>query len=159
MVAQRRGALEIQRFRGLLHLSLQPLNDRFRMAFQEFAQVVNHLAVLRLVHRPNAGGEAQLDIVVQAGARVLPADLTVTGEIRENAPEHIQGLVQGPHAGIGAVVTRPVLKDLARDGHAGERHIPMHLDIGVALIILHADVVLRAIALDQVHLQDQRFQL
>ena len=35
----------------------------------------------------------------------------------------------------------------------------MHLDIRVALVILQADVVVRAVLLDQVHLQDQRFQL
>ena len=35
----------------------------------------------------------------------------------------------------------------------------MNLDIGVALVILEADVVMRAVLLDQVHFQDQGFQL
>jgi len=34
----------------------------------------------------------------------------------------------------------------------------MHLDVGVALVILQADVVARAVLLDQVHLQDEGFQ-
>jgi hypothetical protein len=33
------------------------------------------------------------------------------------------------------------------------------LDVGVALVVLEADVVARAVLLDEVHLQDQRFEL
>ena len=35
----------------------------------------------------------------------------------------------------------------------------MDFDVRVALVVLEADVVVRAVLLDQVHLEDQRFQL
>ena len=35
----------------------------------------------------------------------------------------------------------------------------MDFDIRIAFVILEADVVMRAVLLDQVHLEDERFQL
>ena len=47
------------------------------------------------------GASAQLDIVIQAGALVLAGDHPVAGQVGEDAPQHIQGLVHRPHAGVG----------------------------------------------------------
>ena len=141
------------------HLLRQTLDDRLRLALQEMAQVIDHLAVLGLLDGADAGSAAQLDIVIQAGARILAGDHPVAGEIGEDAPEHIQGLVHCPDAGVGAKIARAVLDHLAGDGHLGEGIRPVNFDIRVAFIILEADVVMRAVLLDQVHLEDERFEL
>ena len=129
------------------------------LPFQEIAQVVDHLAVAGLFDRADAGPAAQLDVVIQAGARILAGDLAVAGQVGEDAAQHIQGLVHRPDAGVGAEVARAVLDHLAGDGHLGEGVRPVHLDVGVALVVLEADVVARAVLLDQVHLEDERLEL
>ena len=76
-----------------------------------------------LVDRPDARTRAQLDVIIQAGTRILSGDLPVTGQVRENPAQHIQGLVDCPDAGVGAKIPGAVVDHLAGDGHFGERHL------------------------------------
>lgn len=64
-----------------------------------------------------------------------------------------------PHTGVGTEIARAIDDHLAGDGDLGEGVSPVHLDIGKAFVVLQAHVVSRAVTLDQVHLQNQRFQL
>ena len=89
----------------------------------------------------------------------MSGDLAVTGKVREDMTQHIQGLMHCPDAGIGAKVMRPVLDHLARHRHFGEGRCQVYFDVGVAFIILEADVKARPVLLDEVHLQDERFKL
>ncbi len=90
---------------------------------------------------------------------VLAGDLAVAGQVGENAPDHVQGLVHRPDAGVGSEIARAVIDHHARDGHLGVGVCPVHLDIGVTLVVLQAHVEARAVFLDQVHLEDQRLEL
>ena len=117
------------------------------------------MAVAGLVNRAGAGRGTQLDIVVEARPFILAGDLPVTGQVREDAAQHVQGLVDGPGGGIRPEVARAVVRHHARDSHFRERFPPMDFDIRVALVVLQADVVLGPVALDQVHFEDQRLQL
>ena len=67
------------------------------------------LAVFRLLDRADAGPGAQFDVVKQAGAGILAGDLAVTGQVREDAAEDVQSLVNCPNAGVRAKIARPVL--------------------------------------------------
>ena len=158
LIADGSGAFELQRLGGLLHLLAQARDDGFGAAIQELAQIVDHLPVAGLVNAPDARRGAQLDVVVQAGAGILAGDLAVAGEIGEDAPQHVERLVHGPHAGVGAEVARAVVDHLARDGDFGKGVRPVYLDVGVAFVVLEAHVVTRAVLFDQVHLEDERLE-
>ena len=83
---------------------LQAVDDRFGLPFQELAQIIDHLAVFSLVDRADTRPGAQLDIVIQAGARILTGDLAVAGQVGEDPAQHIQGLVDRPDAGVGTKI-------------------------------------------------------
>ncbi len=159
LIAQGGGALKAQVFGGLLHLRAQALHHRLGAALQKLAQVVNHRPVGGLINHANARPAAQLDIEVQAGAGIFAGNLTVTGQVGEDAPQHIEGLMHCPDAGIGPVVAGAVFHHLPGDGDLGEGGVPVNLDVGVAFVVFQPDVEARAVLLDQVHFQDQRFQL
>ncbi len=128
-------------------------------AVQEIHQPLDHLAVRLTVDRADAGAVAQLDIVVEAGARILAVDLAVAGQIGKNAAHQIERLVHGPNGRVGAKVARAVAQHPPRDRHLRVIIRPMHLDIRVALIIFEADIVVRLVLLDQRVFKQQRFQL
>ena len=159
LIAQGAGLLEAHFVRGLLHRGLQARHNGVAAPAQECHQVGDHLPIAGLIDRPDAGRRAELDVVVQTGSFVLAGDDPIAGQIRENASEGIQGLVDGPGRRVGAEVSRAVITHLARHRHLGVRFGPMDLDVRIALVILEADVVLRPMLLDQIHLEDQRFQL
>ncbi|MPM98475.1 hypothetical protein SDC9_145663 [bioreactor metagenome] len=142
-----------------MHFSLQAAHNGIGVTIQKIAQVCDQLAVALLINGANAGAGTQLDVVIQAGTRVFAGDLAVTGKVREDMTQHIQGLMHCPDAGIGAKVMRAVFDHLARHRHFGERCCHVDFDVRVAFIILEADVEAWPVLLDEVHLQDERFKL
>ena len=160
LVAQGGGFLEAHFFRCFLHLALAGAATMlFAVSAEEIHQVGDHLAVLGLGRRADAGRDTQLDVIVKTGAFVLPGDLAVTGQIGEDAAQHIQGLIDRPGGGVRTKITRAIFDHLPRDGDFGEWLVPVDLDVRIALVILEADVVFRAMLLDQVHLKDERLKL
>src|SRR3990172_2668755 len=63
-----------------------------------------------------------------------------------------------PGGGVRTEIARAVLSHLPRNRDCGERLSPVDFDIWIALVILEPDVELRAMLLDQVHLEDQRLE-
>ena len=57
-----------------------------------------------MVNGTDARAGTQLDVVIQTGAGILASNLAVTGEVREDVAEHIEGLMDGPDTGIGAKI-------------------------------------------------------
>ena len=157
-VAQGGGAFKLELLGSLFHFLLDTLHDRFGVTVQEFLQVGDHLAVLRLVDRADAGRQAELDIVIKTGALVLAGDFPVTGQVRKDPPQHIQSLVDGPGGCIWAEIACAVLLHQACHGDFGKWLIPMDFDVGVTFVVLQADVVLGTVFLDQVHLEDERLE-
>jgi hypothetical protein len=89
----------------------------------------------------------------------LSCNHPVASQVGEDASQHIQSLMNCPHAGVGSVVSGAILDHLACNGHLGKWICPVDLDVGVALVVFQAHVVARTMFLDQVHLQDQGFEL
>ncbi len=75
---------------GFFHRLAQTKDDGLRPAFQEFAEVINHLAVISLGDGADAGRSAKLDVIVQTSPAVFTGDLPVAGQIREDLPQQVQ---------------------------------------------------------------------
>ena len=149
---------EAQFCRCFLHLVFQALHDWIGLSVQEILQIGDHLTVFGLGHGSDAGSGTQLDVEVETGAGVGAGDFTVAGQVGEDAAQHIQGLVYSPDGSIRPEVARTVIRHLARHGDFGVGIRPMDFDVGVAFVVLQSDVEARTVALDQVHLQDERFE-
>jgi len=124
------------------------------LPLQKQAEIIHHPAVGGLIHSANTWTTAQLDVIVQAGARVRPGDLPVAGQVGENPAQYIQGLVHRPDGGVRSKIAGTVIHHLAGDGDFGEGIRPMHLDVRIPLIILEPDIEPRTVLLDQVHFKD-----
>lgn len=89
---------------------------------------------------------------------VLAGDVAVAGEVRKHFAERVEGFVDGPDGGERAKVARAVVVHAAREEHFGERLLPRHFDVGIALVVLEADVEMRLVFLDEVAFEDEGFQ-
>jgi hypothetical protein len=102
--------------------------------------------------------------VIGAGAAlaavlVEPAVGAVEGGAEgEELVEGVEGLVDGAGAGVWSEVASAVLLDAAHVGHTGPLLLHGDLDVGVGFIVFEQDVVLGAVLLDQVHLEQQSLQ-
>ena len=123
-------------------------------------QLFNLRAVGRLVHQPRARRETLPHLMMQARPR-LHARLQRLRAMA-NGKQHarnVQHLAHGGRAHIGAEVPRAVLDLLAPKLHRRERLAQVDADERVVLVVLQKNVVPRHVLLDQVALQNQRFQL
>ncbi len=111
----------------------------------------------------DAGREALLDVVVQAGLELAGVDGGLV-EV-ERAGPHLEEVFDGFEGEVHRlrVRVRPeVLGAVAADGAGGEdagEALVLDADVGVRLVVLEEDVVLRLDLLDEVVLQDQRLGL
>ncbi len=112
-----------------------------------------------LIDRADAGRIAELDVVEQAWTRIVPGDHAVTGQIGEGFTERLQRVLHCPHRHVGTEIAAAVVDHPARRLDFGERVLPRDADVRVLLVILEADVVVRAVALDQRLFEDQRLDL
>ncbi len=151
------GTFKLQRFCCLFHLRCQSCNDLLSITIEELAQFGNRLAVVFTADGADAGCGAQFDVVIQAGACIGAGDVTVTGQVGEDAPQGVQGLMHRPGAGVRAVIQSAVFEHLAGDGHFGVVHLPVDFDVRIAFVVFEADVEMRPVLLDQVHLKDEGF--
>jgi hypothetical protein len=91
------------------------------------------------------------------GERPLPLlDVDRAGPEREEPPDEVHRLVDARRRRVRPEIPRAVLDELPRPLDPGEVVGERHLDVWVALVVLEADVEPRAVALDQVRLEQQR---
>ncbi len=151
-----RGALEVQRLGRLADLAFQVTHHVFGPALHEFRQLRQHRQVFRAVHRADARSQAELEIEVQAGFGVRSRDFPVAGAVGEEPAQQVQRLAQRAGGGVRAEVAPAVLLHAARDEHFREI-LGGDFQVGIALVIFEAHVEARAVFLDQVGFEDQRF--
>ena len=114
LIAHHGGAFERQRLRRLLHLLAQAAQDVIRLAFEEEDDILDHLGIFVRRTEARAGGDAALDVVVEAGAGIVARNL-----LRARAPgkELLHEVERGPYgacAGIRTEVAGTVLCGLLR---------------------------------------------
>ncbi len=149
--------LELQLLGSHFHLSAHLLDDPLLLAFQEEHHLPNRLQVLLVVGYANAGRGASVDVVGQASPRVLAGDRPVAASEGEQPIEGVQGLSHRLRIGEGAEVARAIPEDPAGEVHTGPLLLHGDLDEGVAFVVPQPHVIARALLLDQVAFQDQRF--
>src|SRR5207244_2507001 len=115
-------------------------------------------AVLFAVDRANTRRTTQMDIGVHAGARVVPGNFAVAGQVGEDLAQRVQRLIDRPRGAKRSVVARAIAFHAPRHKYFGERFLPRILDVWVALVVFESHIVVRAVALDQVVFEDQRFE-
>ena len=141
------------------HLATERLDQRLLATLEEQLDLLDVGAVGVLVDRLDAGALAALDVVQQA--RPLQGSLAVldvdrAGAEREEAPDQVHRFVDARRRPVRPEVAAPVVDQLARPLDPREVVGQRDLDVRVALVVLEADVEARPVALDQVHLEEQR---
>ena len=156
LIAQTRRPLEVVILRRLRHAARKLLFYLLRPTFEEQAYLVDHRAVLLLVNRLAARRKTALDVILQA--RTFDLHILACAQ-REESLQELHALVHRACRRIGAEVARAVFRDAPRDHDARILVGQRNLEVWIALVILEADVVARAVLLDEVALQDQCLDL
>ena len=159
LVTQRRRALKLQFLRRGLHLFLQFPGHRLRVALHEHYHLLDDLGVFLLARQARAGGNAAVNIVFQAGARIPARNRLGAGPIGEQLLNQVHGFANAAGRSKGPEITGAVVGNLPRYVHPGKFFRQVNLKVGVSLVILEAGVEVGLVTLDQRVFQDQRFRL
>jgi hypothetical protein len=155
LVAQLGRQLEVHLLGGGGHALLQLGDDLLALALQEERHLLDVARVGGRVGHADAGGQAAVHVVVEAGPVGVAGDgdlALAQGEEPVDQPQHV---LDGTGGGVGAEVAPAVLDDAADDQHPRPGLVG-DLDVGVGLVVLQPDVEVRLVALDQLVLEDQR---
>ena len=152
LIPEARRRLKVEGRGRLLHAELQFALHILRAPFEEEQDRADHRRVVLLRDLADARREAALDVVLQAG----PVLQVAAGAQREEAAQELQALMHGRDVRIGAEVARSVLRHAVRQEYARVLLLHGDFDVRIALVILEADVVVRAMLLDEVALENQR---
>ncbi len=151
--------LEIQALRGLIHFRLQLRLDLVRRAAEKAADLVDDSRVVVTADSTHARRRAALDLVLQARPRAVGEDRIATTAQRKCPKQRVQGLVHGTSRRkrsevVGAVALAATMLTDHREGVA-----PAQIEVGKALVVAQDDIERRAVALDEVGLEQQRLDL
>jgi hypothetical protein len=161
LVPHRRGALVLGPPRGGLHLAAELANQGLLAPLEEELDLGDVGPVGLLPDGLDARPLAALDVVEEArpaeGPLPLP-DLQGAGPEREQAPDQVHRLVDAARRRVGPEVAAPVAHELAGPLDSREVLAQRDPDIGVALVVLEADVEAGLVTLDEVRLEEERLR-
>ena len=155
LIPEARRRLEVEGFGRLLHADFELALDVRRAPLEEEQHGADHRRVVFLGDLADTWCEAALDVVLEA----RPVLQVAAGAQREELAQELEALVHGRDVRVGAEVARAVLRHAVRQEDARVLLLHRDLDVGIALVVLEADVVMRAVLLDEVALEDQRLDL
>ncbi len=161
-VAQPAGPLVLQAVGGLVHLRLEPLDDRLGVAVEERHQVADQFLVGRLVDGPDAGPGALLDVVQQAGLAqpLVGAELVVAaGADGEGAQQRVEGLPDGVGVGVGTEVPAALVLGAPPDHGPGPLVAHRHGQERIALVVPQPHVEAGLVLLDEAVLEHDGFDV
>src|SRR5262249_20208714 len=144
----------------LAHLPLELSPDRAVVAREKLDHPVDDPAVVLLGDVLHAGGEAALDVVVEARDAAVPARLgSLARPVAEDAVEHVERL-----AHLLRVRVRPEVEDaatvpLTREHHTRVLVLDRDGDVRERLVVAQAHVERGPVALDEVLLEMERLDL
>ena len=159
LVAQDRGALEVQGGGSGLHGRRQIIDDLTGAAIEELDGVVHVRGVVGRADQGDAGPAAALDLVLEAGARAGAKEAVLALAHRKQLLQELQGLAHRRGAGVGPEEAPRPLARPAVEGEPREDILGGQIDVRIALVVAQQDVVARLQGLDEVALQQQGLAL
>ena len=114
------------------------------------------IVVPRLV--ADARRHASLDLEFDAGALGLAVDVDFAGGQWKDLPDDLQRIAQRSGRRIGPIVQRAVFLHAPDDREPRKIFFDRQAQVGILLVVPEDDVESRAVTLDQVAFEDQRFE-
>ena len=154
LIAQPRRELKLHVLRGGLHPRGKAPLELVGLAIEKELNIADDLAVVVDGDEVfNAGAEAALDVVLQAGTRVVAVEVDLAAWDQEAAMDHVDEAVRQVARKVRAEVGRAVLAQAARDEDLGVAVGERELDVRVGLVVAQQDVEARLALLDEVVLE------
>ena len=160
LVAQARGGFKLLGLRGGHHARSERAFQFGVAAFKKQLRVAHCILVdLRRGESLNAGAEAAVNVVLQAGARMIAREIDLATGNEEAAMDEFDDAVGQIAGKVRAVVGSAVLAQAAGDKDFGKAVGQGELDVGVGLVVAKQDVEARLALLDEVVFKGQRLVL
>ena len=171
-ITQRRGPLEGQRIRCLLHLLLRVARERVVPAFEEEHALIDRASVLVARGVTHARGGATLQVEEEAGTaagqrggRDRPAATVIAGHdvelaraVRKELLQEIERLVHRFGVGERPEVASAAVAECSRPKDPRKILAERDLHVGIRLVVLETDVVAGVMLLDEVRLEEERLR-
>ncbi len=157
-VAIFRCKLELLGGRSCFHARFERAPQLLLAAFEEELRIAHRLAVfLRCGESFDAGAEATLDVVLQAGSRVVAGEIDLAARQQERAVQQVRDAMCQIAGEVGTVVSAAVLAQAARDEDLRIAIGQRELDVGIRFVVAQQDVEARLALLDEVVFKRERF--
>ena len=156
LVAETCGELKLHVLGGGVHAHCQALLEFVRLAVEEELHVADDLAVV--VDGDEAfdtGAEAALDVVLQAGTRVVAVEVDLAAWDQEAAMDDVDEPVRQVAGKVRTEVGGAILAQAAGDEDLGVAVGEGELDVRVGLVVAQQDVEARLALLDEVVFERQ----
>ncbi len=162
LVAEARGALELQRVARLVHVLVEPVEDRRGVAVEELEQLVDETVVLLVGDRTDARRRALLDVRVEARATepLVAVELALRARAdRERPEEQVEGLPDRVGVGVRPEVADPLALRAPEHHRPGPFLVERDREVRVGLVVVVPDVEAGPVLLDEVELEEQGLDL
>ena len=159
-VTQHRRLFKPHLLRRLIHLCGQAVDNLTALSAQEVDDLAHDRAVFLRRRQRRAGRKALAELMMQAWAQVhIGFHLHRAGTQREQPAQHIHHLAHAGCAHIGSKILRLILFHPPNQLNAGIILRRIDAQVGVMLIVLEQDIILRLMELDEVTFKNQGFQI
>ena len=158
LVAEARGGFELLGFGGGVHAGGEGAFELGGTAFKKKLRVADGVGVkLGGGEAFNAGAEAAVDVVLQAGAGMVAGEIDLATGNEKAAMDELDDAIGEVAGKVGAVVGGAVLAQAAGDEDFGKAVGQRELDVGVGLVVAEQDVEAGLALLDEVVFKGQGF--
>jgi len=149
--------LELLGGRGRLHARFERAAELLLASFEKQLRIAHGFAIfLGRSQAFDAGAEAALDVVLQAGTGMIARKIDLATGQQERAVEQVRDAVRQIAWEVRTVVGAAILAQPAGDEDLGIAIGQRELDVGVGLVVAQQDVEARLALLDEVVFQRQR---
>ena len=160
LIAQLGGGFKLLGFGGGCHACGQCAFQFGVAAFQQQARVTHGARVnLRRRQSLDAGAQAAMNVVLQAGARVIAGEIDLATGNQKAAMNQLNHAPSQAAGKVGAKVGGAVFQQATGDKNFGEAVAHGELDEGIAFVVLEQNVEARLALLDEVGFERQRLGL
>ena len=158
LVAEAGGELELHVLGGLGHAGGEAFFELVGAAVEEHLDVADGLFVgVGGDQAFDAGAQAALDVVLQAGAGVVAVEIDLARGDEEGAVDEVDEAMGQVAGEVGAEVGSAILTEAAGDEDLGVAVGEGDLDVGVGLVVAEEDVEAWLALLDEVVFKGEGF--